>query len=76
MTIYSHTVTFQDVERIQIEYLVKQAIEKFKSERANDESKVPWVLVSILEKLEKADMKLMSQTDFSGINPVIRIFDK
>ena len=52
MTIYNHTVTFQDVEKIAIENMVNEAIEKFKLEHAEDGFAVPWVLESIIEKFK------------------------
>jgi hypothetical protein len=50
MTIYNHTVMFQDIGRIAIENMVNEAIAKFKLEHADDGLPVPWVWESILDK--------------------------
>jgi hypothetical protein len=65
MTIYNHTVTFQDIERIEIENMVNNAIEKFKAEHPDGAPAVPWVWESILEKFRNADMNLLSSNNFA-----------
>lgn len=65
MTSYSHSVSFQDIERIEIERLIKDAIEKFKLDHPDGSPPVPWVWESILEKLEQADMRLFSSSNVS-----------
>ena len=65
MTTYSYTVSFDDCEAICIENMFKEEIAKFKIEHADDGLPVPWVWESILEKLKKADTKLMSWSNFS-----------
>lgn len=65
MTIYNHTVTFQDIERIEIENIVNNAIEKFKAEHPDGGPAVPWVWESILEKFRNADMNLLSSNNFA-----------
>jgi len=71
MTIYNHTVSFQDIERIAIENMVKESIEKFKLEHADDGLPVPWVWESILEKFRNADMSLLSSNNlYEGGNSI------
>jgi hypothetical protein len=71
MTIYNHTVTFQDIERIAIENMVQDAIEKFKAEHPNGSPAVPWVWESILEKFRHADMSLLSSNNlYEGGNSI------
>ena len=65
MTIYNHTVTFQDIERIAIENMVNEAISKFKQKHAKDGLPVPWVLESILEKFRRADIRQLSGNNFA-----------
>lgn len=65
MTIYNHTVTFQDIERIEIENMINNAIEKFKAEHPDGSLAVPWVWQSILEKFRNADMSLLSSNNFA-----------
>lgn len=66
MTIYNHTVTFQDIERIAIENMVQHAIEKFKLEHPDGSPQVPWVWESILEKFRNANMSLLSTNNFAA----------
>jgi len=73
VTTYSHNVTFNDSERIWIESIAKEAIEKFKLEHADDGLPVPWVWESILERFKQADIQLMSRADNSVLNPIINI---
>ena len=75
MTIYNHTVTFQDVERIAIENMVNEAIEKFKLEHAEDGFAVPWVLESIIEKFRNAEMSLLSSNNFVDGGNTIFIYN-
>jgi hypothetical protein len=77
MTTYSHTVSFQDIERIAIESLVNDAINKFKLEHP-DGTPVPWVLESIIEKFKQADMRLFSSSNLSegGNDIFIDLFNK
>lgn len=71
MTIYNHTVSFQDIERIAIENMVKESIEKFKLVHANDGLPVPWVWESILEKFRNAEMSLLSSNNlYEGGNSI------
>jgi uncharacterized SAM-dependent methyltransferase len=71
MTIYNHTVSFQDIERIAIENMVKESIEKFKLEHADDGLSVPWVWESILEKFRNAEMSLLSSNNlYEGGNSI------
>jgi hypothetical protein len=71
MTIYNHAVSFQDIERIAIENMVKESIEKFKLEHADDGLPVPWVWESILEKFRNADMSLLSSNNlYEGGNSI------
>ena len=65
MTIYNHTFTLQDVERISLEHLINDAIDKFKADQAEDWLPVPWVLESILDKLKNAEMILLSSNNFA-----------
>lgn len=65
MTIYNHTVTFQDIERIEIENMVNRAIAEFKLKHADDGLAVPWVWESILEKFRRAEMSLLSSNNFA-----------
>lgn len=65
MTIYNHTVTFQDIERIAIQNMVNEAIEKFKLDHADDGFAVPWVWESILEKFRNAEISLLSSNNFA-----------
>ena len=65
MTIYNHTVTFQDIERIAIENMVQEAIETFKLQHPDGSPPVPWVWESILEKFRHADMSLLSTNNFA-----------
>ena len=65
MTIYNHTVTFQDIERIAIENMVNEAIAKFKLEHADDGLPVPWVWESILDKFRRADIRQLSGNNFA-----------
>lgn len=65
MTSYSHSVSFQDIERIEIERLIQDAIKKFKLKHPDGSPPVPWVWESILDKLEQADMRLFSSSNVS-----------
>jgi hypothetical protein len=65
MTIYNHTFTLQDVERISLEHLINDAINKFKLDHAEDGLPVPWVWESILDKLKNAEMTLLSSNNFA-----------
>jgi hypothetical protein len=64
MTIYNHTVTLPDVEIIALEYLINDAINKFKEEHPDGSPPVPWVWESILDKLKNAHMSLLSTNNF------------
>ena len=71
MTIYNHTVSFQDIERIAIENMVKESIENFKLVHSDDGLPVPWVWVSILEKFRNAEMSLLSLNNlYEGGNSI------
>jgi hypothetical protein len=71
MTIYNHIVSFQDTERIAIESMIKESIEKFKLEHADDGLPIPWVWESILEKFRNADMSLLSSNNlYEGGNTI------
>lgn len=77
MTIYNHTVTFQDIERIAIQNMVNEAIEKFKFDHADDGFAVPWVWESILEKFRNAEISLLSSNNFAeGGNTIFINTDK
>ena len=77
MTIYNHTVTFQDIERIAIQNMVNEAIEKFKLEHTDDGFTVPWVWESILEKFRNAEISLLSSNNFAeGGNTIFINTDK
>jgi hypothetical protein len=78
MTIYNHTFTLQDVERIALEHLINDAINKFKADHAEDGLPVPWVWESILEKLKNAEMSLLSSNNFAegGNSIFINVPDK
>jgi hypothetical protein len=78
MTIYNHTVTFQDIERIAIENMVNDSIAKFKELHAEDGLPVPWVWESILHKFRNADIHLLSGNNFAeGGNTIfINIHDE
>lgn len=78
MTIYNHTVTLPDVEIIALEYLIKDAIKKYKEEHPDGSPPVPWVWESILEKLRNADMTLLSSNNFGqGGNTIfINVLDE
>ncbi len=65
MTIYNHTITLQDVERISLEHLINDAIKRFKEEHPDGSPPVPWVWESILEKLRNAEMSLLSSNNFA-----------
>jgi len=65
MTIYNHTMTLQDVERIALSHLINDAIEKFKEDHPDGSPAVPWVWESILEKLKNAEMSLLSSNNFA-----------
>lgn len=64
MTQYFHKVAFSDIEVIEIENLVKEAINKFKQKHKDDGLPLPWVWESILSKLTSAETSLMSQSSF------------
>ncbi len=64
MTIYNHTFTLQDVERIALSHLINDAIDKFKENHPDGSLPVPWVWESILEKLKNAEMTLLSSNNF------------
>lgn len=66
MTIYNHTLTLQDVERIALSHLINDAINKFKEDHPDGSPQVPWVWESILEKLNHAEISLLSGNNFSG----------
>jgi hypothetical protein len=71
MTICNHTVSFQDIERIAIENMVKESIENFKLVHADDGLPVPWVWESILEKFRNAEMSLLSSNNlYEGGNTI------
>ena len=53
MTIYNHTVSFQDIERNAIESLLQDAIAQFKAAHPDGSPAVPWVWESILDKIKK-----------------------
>lgn len=65
MTIYNHTVTLPDVERIALDNLINDAINRFKEEQPDESLPVPWVWESILEKLKNAEMSLLSSNNFT-----------
>ena len=65
MTIYNHTVTLPDVEIIALEYLINDAINKFKEEHPDGSPPVPWVWESIIEKLRNAHMTLLSSNNLA-----------
>jgi hypothetical protein len=65
MTIYNHTMTLQDVERIALDNLINDAINRFKEEHPDGSLPVPWVWESILEKLKNAEMSLLSSNNFA-----------
>jgi hypothetical protein len=65
MTIYNHTMTLQDVERIALDNLINDAINNFKEEHPDGGLPVPWVWESILEKLKNAEMSLLSSNNFT-----------
>ena len=65
MTIYNHTVTFQDIERIEIENMVNMAMAEFKLKHADDGLAVPWVWESILEKFKRAEISQLSGNNFA-----------
>lgn len=78
MTIYNHTVTFQDIERIALDNLINDAIHNFKAEHPDGSPPVPWVWESILQKLKNAEMSLLSSNNFAdgGNSIFINIPDK
>lgn len=78
MTIYNHTMTLQDVERISLEHLINDAIKKFKEEHPDGSPPVPWVWESILEKLKNAEISLLSSNNFAegGNSIFINVPDK
>lgn len=65
MTIYNHTMTLQDVERIALSHLINDAIDKFKEDHPDGSPATPWVWESILEKLKNAEMSLLSSNNFA-----------
>jgi hypothetical protein len=78
MTIYNHTITLPDVERIALENLINEAIDKFKADHAEDGLPVPWIWESVLEKLKNAEMSLLSTNNFAegGNSIFINVPDK
>ncbi|CEN56473.1 hypothetical protein [Candidatus Methylopumilus turicensis] len=64
MTIYNHTLTLQDVERISLSHLINDAINKFKEDHPDGSPPVPWVWESILDKLRNAEIRLLSSNNF------------
>jgi hypothetical protein len=77
MTIYNHTVSFQDIERFEIESLVEDAIKQFKAAHPDGSHSVPWVWESILHKLKNAQMSLLSSNNFAeGGNTIFIHSDK
>jgi hypothetical protein len=77
MTIYNHTLTLQDVERIALSHLINDAIDKFKEDHPDGSPSVPWVWESILEKLKNAEITLLSGNNFSeGGNTIFMYGDK
>lgn len=75
MTIYNHTMSLQDVERIALENLMNDAIKKFKEEHPDGSPPIPWVWESILDKLKNAHMTLLSTNNFGQGGNTIFIND-
>lgn len=72
MTIYNHTMTLMDNERIALEHLINDAIKKFKEDHQDGSLPVPWVWESILDKLKNAEMSLLSSNNFAeGRNKIL-----
>lgn len=77
MTIYNHTITLQDIERIALNNLINDAIDNFKEEHPDKSLPVPWVWMSILEKLKNAEISLLSSNNFAeGGNEIFIHTDK
>ena len=73
MTTYSHTVTFTDVEIIDIENIYKEKIETFKKENG-DSPPVPYWWFDILDKLKNANTELASWASYDAEGkPTIKI---
>lgn len=72
MTSYSHTVTFSDIQVIDLSNMINEKIKEFE-EKHGDSLPVPYWWIDILDKLNNAHRELRSWTseDEDGIPTII-----
>ena len=63
MTTYSYTVTFNDIQVIDLTNMINEKIKGFE-EKHGDSLPVPYWWIDILDKLNNAHTELRSYTDF------------
>ena len=72
MTTYSYTVTFNDIQVIDLTNMINEKIKAFE-EKHGDSLAVPYWWIDILDKLNNAQTELRSHTSFDedGIPTII-----
>ena len=72
MTTYSYTVTFNDIQVIDLTNMINEKIKAFE-EKNGDSLPVPYWWIEILDKLNNAHTELRSHTSFDedGIPTII-----